>query len=659
MSTPQTDTLSKPDMKAVLSRTHLNTDTHGFLLPVLEAISNAMDGIESRFGGEAENKGLIKIRFENLNDPTKIMISVTDNGIGLTDDNYNSFRTPFSGYKLKQRGRGFGRFIAFKVFNRILYSSRHEFFKEQIVRTFRFNINEKNEFNFHDGEPDFSECGLCVEYNQPLRDWYELIKSLKENSILEEIGSHFLPFFLYKWLPTISIQFDDATPEDIKAHFQDIFVEYENGDFSVKIEGRQEKVNYSLTRIPKSPKFTNHCLLFSAADRIVGHPRDLTNKIGQPHFTDEKDQKYIVIAVLRSDAFEERLNDSRTSINIPLSSIEEIIGETSNIIQRKESDQIDKIKEYQSHDLDDALKENPILRLGLRGKTISEYVSNKPNNWKPENFISDLAIQRYRATNELTKQIAEAAKNPNNYGKNIQDLVSKLDAGQKEALAEYVLHRKSIIELVEQARRHTDQGKHAPEDTIHDLVFRRFRDNVETGYFQHNLWLIDDMLAFLPYVSSDRSMHGKGRKKGDKVSDLMFYDDSMILGDNEGTTLGIIEFKRPSRDDYKFGNAKTDPVLQVLDTLDQATKAGGIAKTDGTHMSFGNMPRRYAFIIADLTPTLIEVLKKHDFKNDMNPKIFIRYRDNEKLFIQAYGYETLVEMAKKRNQAFFTVLLGE
>ncbi len=33
------------------------------------------------------------------------MISVADNGLGLDDDNYKSFKTPFSGHKLQQNDR--------------------------------------------------------------------------------------------------------------------------------------------------------------------------------------------------------------------------------------------------------------------------------------------------------------------------------------------------------------------------------------------------------------------------------------------------------------------------------------------------------------------------------------------------------------------------
>lgn len=659
MTGEKTDTLVKPDMRAVLSRTHLGKDMQGFLLPVFEAISNSMHGIETRFGEAAQSKGKIHIAFKNSTDPSKILISITDNGIGLNDENYQSFKTPFSGHKLKQNGRGFGRFIAFKVFSRILYSSRYEFFATQNKRTFRFDINQDQEIIMFDGEPDFLDVGMCVEYDQPRSDWHELIRELNVDVVADEIGSHFLPYFLYKWLPEITIQFDDHASQSITSHFKDLFVQSDAGEIECDVDGKQETLKYAITRVPRTRSFKNHCLLLSAADRIVGSPRDLTNKIGQPYFLDGNNGKYIIIAVVRSDAFESRLNDARTGINVSPKTIESIVSMVSDVIQSKEKDQIDKIKKDQSVDLDKALKENPILRLGLKGKAISEYVSSKPNNWTAEQFVSDLAIERYRATNDLTRAIVEASSNSENYEKTLKELVGKIDESKKEALAEYVIHRKNIISLVESARKFGRNGERSPEDAIHDLVFRRFSDNAALDYFEHNLWLIDDALAFLPYVSSDRTLHGGSRKKGDKISDLAFFDDSLLLGDNDGTTITIVEFKKPSRDDYAFGNAKSDPVLQVLETLTQATQAGGISKTDGSHFSFVGTVRRFAFIIADITPTLVRVLGMHDFKNSWNPRIYVRYRDNEEIFIQVFGYDTLVENAKKRNQAFFSVLLEE
>jgi hypothetical protein len=654
-----TDTLDKPDMQAVLTRTHIGKDLHSLMLPVFEAISNAMHGIEEKFGEAAKLHGEIDVAFEHPHDPAKIKISVTDNGIGLTDTNYNSFKTPFSGYKLKRRGRGFGRFIAFKIFGRVRYFSRYEFFAEQKLRVFQFDVKREQEFRFLDEEPAFQDSGVCVEYDQPLLDWHSLIGSLSFDDVADEIGNHFLPQFLYKWLPKITIRFGTEPPVDITSRFKEIFVRHDAGTFQCEIDGEGETLNYALTRIPKTRSFKNHCLLLSAAERIVGSPRDLTNKLGTPHFANEKDERYIVLAVVSGDAFETRLNDARTSINLQPKVIEQIVSSVTDAIQKKEATQIEKIKTRQSTDLTEALKENPILRLGLRGRTVNDYVSSKPNHWKAEEFVSDLAIERFRASHDLTKAITTAASNAENYEETLKTLVDQLDESKKQALAEYVIHRRNIISLVESARRFSSDGNRAPEDAIHDLVFKRFSDSVSVDYFEHNLWLVDDALAFLPYVSSDRTIHGGKRKTGDKVADLAFFDDSLVLGDNDGTTVTIIEFKKPSRNDYSFGAPKKDPVLQVIETLEQATRAGGITKTDGAHFSFAGAVRRFAYIVADLTPTLVNVLDRHDFKNDWNPKIYFRFRDKEKIFIQAFGYDTLIENAKKRNQAFFTVLLGE
>ena len=655
----KTDSLVKPDMGAVLARTHLSYNLHSFLLPTIEAISNAMHGIEARFGDAAKLNGQIKIVISHLNDPKNIMISITDNGVGLDDENYQSFRTPFSGYKLKQKGRGFGRFIAFKVFSRILYSSRYEILAQPMRRTFRFDIMENEEFIYFDGEPDFQNVGLRVEYDEPLPVWHELIKTLDSNEIADAIGSNFLPYFLYKWLPEITIQFDEGESESITKRFQNIFVETRTGSFTCEIEGNEETLTYSLAKISKTRSFKNHCLLFSAADRIVGNPRDLSNILGKPHFTDENNENYIIVAVVRGDALESRLNDARTGINLSPKVIEIIVTEVSKVIQESESSQIKKIKLVQTQDLSSALMENPILRIGLKGRTISEYVAVKPNNWTAQQFVSDLAIERFRASKELTKAILLAANNPEDYIANIQEIVKDLDGNNKEALAEYVVHRKQVIGLIETARKYGADGTRAPEDVIHDLIFRRFSDSVSTNYFEHNLWLIDDALAFLPYISSDRTIHGGKRMTGDKIADLVFFDDSLILGDNDGTTITIVELKKPSRDDYRFGDQKNDPVSQVIKTLKQATSLGGITKTDGAHFSFSGVVRRFAYIVADLTPSLVSVLKDHDFKNDWNPRIYFRFRDNEQIFIQAMGYDTLIENAKKRNQAFFSVLFGE
>jgi hypothetical protein len=654
----EAEALHKPDMPAVIERTHLTYELRGALLPIFEAISNAIHGVEQRFKEDASRQGRVIVRFQNASDPTKMLVSVCDNGAGLDDTNYRSFLTPFSGLKLDRKGRGFGRFIAFKVFHRVLYSSRHESAGHEVDRTFRFNIYGDREIVHFDGIPDFKGTGVCVEFDELKDNWVEIVRSLSGLGVADEIAHHFFPEFLRGELPQIKLEYDEERI-DLVSRFSTIFKHHGSGIITIAIDNVTETLSYSLSRVPRGRRFNQNSLLFTAAGRVVGVPRDLSQKLGRSFFVDADDNKYIIIATVSGDAFDKRLNDSRTSLDISPKTVEDIVSLIAAQIEGKEGDQVKLIKAEQRNELANALVENPILRTGLRGMTLEEYVRTKPNSWGADQFVSDLALRRYRESNSLSVSIATASSNRDAYYDHIKELVAKLDVERKDALAEYVVHRRKIISLIEAARRYDTVGRISPEDTLHDLVFRRYSDNTSKAYFDHNLWLVDDALAFCPYISSDRTLHGGLRKKGDKVTDLLFYDDSLILGDNDGSSVVIVEFKKPGRNDYVFGPPKTDPVMQVVETLEKAISTGGITKEDGSHFSFAQVTRRFAYVIADLTPSLIKVLKRHDFKNDWNPKVWFRYRDTEAMGVYIYGYDTMIENAKKRNAAFFSVLLDE
>lgn len=278
MSKPRSDELTKPDMQAILARTHLSVELDNFLLPVFEAVSNAIHGIEERYGSNLMGQGRISIAFENTNDPESILITVSDNGIGLNDSNYGHFKTPFSGHKLKQHGRGFGRFIAFKIFNRVEYSSKFlDLFDMPADRAFRFDITKSREIRMSNLLA--GEIGVMVAFSEPLDAWKQLIANMKAEDIADALGAHFLPHFLYGALPHITISFDGGAPKDLTTHFKQLFVESDSGFIQCDIDGVSEQLSYSLARVPKTRMFKSHCLLFAAADRIIGGARDLTNKL--------------------------------------------------------------------------------------------------------------------------------------------------------------------------------------------------------------------------------------------------------------------------------------------------------------------------------------------------------------------------------------------
>jgi hypothetical protein len=197
------------------------------------------------------------------------------------------------------------------------------------------------------------------------------------------------------------------------------------------------------------------------------------------------------------------------------------------------------------------------------------------------------------------------------------------------------------------------------EDVFHDLVHPRLSDTDNTKFYQHNLWLLDERLSFFSYCSSVRSSHGRGRKKGDKVGDLVFFDDCSIYQEGDRDAIVLVEFKRPGRDNYQFGNVKHDPIQQVIATAIQIRNTGRLVSTSGRTLDVPKGVRLYGYVVADLEPSLRTVCEDHDMADTWDQRGFFMYHEKKDLFVEVIGYSKMLDDAKKRNAAFFDVLLGE
>ena len=103
----------------------MNLPSSKALWPLFETVVNAIQSIE-----DSENRanGIINISVER-EDQTQLMIdeevplgritsfSITDNGVGFTKDNYNSFNTAYSSYKIAKGCKGIGRFLWLLAFD--------------------------------------------------------------------------------------------------------------------------------------------------------------------------------------------------------------------------------------------------------------------------------------------------------------------------------------------------------------------------------------------------------------------------------------------------------------------------------------------------------------------------------------------------------------
>lgn len=459
-------------------------------------------------------------------------------------------------------------------------------------------------------------------------------------------------------MPNLSISVDGAK-FDARSHFAEFFTSEIQETVDIDLGDETRSFDINISKVKRERLFKEHMALLFADGRIIGTGRKISGKIGNKHFDAPDGSKQIYIASVSSEFLDERANTARTEIEATTEEIDAIVEQVTKYILGIEKDFVERHRKSQLGGVTKAIVRNPLLRSPLKGKSISEYVAKKPMSWRTEDFVADLALMRFREQTNWQREFEEGLKTPQKLIEMRDKLADQLDEENKDALAAYVAHRKSVIELAEAILGYQDDGKMSLEDIFHDLVHPRYEDTESTKFYQHNLWLLDERMAFFSYCTSDRTLHGGRRKKGDKVADLIMFDDCSIYNEGDKDTLVLIEFKRPGRDDYHYGDASKDPVQQVIETAVKIREDGRIITKSGRTIAVPNGVRLYAYVVADVEPSLRSVCEVHDMHDSWDQKGFYTYHAKKDVFIEVMGYDKLIEDAKKRNAAFFEVLLGE
>ena len=136
----------------------------------------------------------------------------------------------------------------------------------------------------------------------------------------------------------------------------------------------------------------------------------------------------------------------------------------------------------------------------------------------------------------------------------------------KTALAQYVVHRRVIVELLEKALSvNPDTGKYALEKAVHGLVFPMRSTSDDVPFEQQNLWIIDERLTFHSFLSSDEPLNELPILHNDSEVDPIFWSSTSSTTHSRSAkskepvgSIVVIEFKKPERSGYK-----EDPVSQV------------------------------------------------------------------------------------------------
>lgn len=655
------------DLASEVKRAALPDGLHGFLFPMYEAISNAFHSIEDRWEDDLEKFGRLDVVFNEI----KREVTVADNGNGFDNDNLTAFLTPLTGNKYERGGKGFGRFMAFKVFGRVFYSSGQKETDGMLTKgCYRYDpfSAEDNLINVRedDGAGAHShDMGVTVLMQSPKADFEDYFvlegKERKHHHTAEDIVSavldHFLIEFIQKKVPkhfTLTIQ---GATFNLYDYFHSSLSVGGNRKEEILIGNEMVEFSFDYFKVGEEHA-KKHRLYFYANNRAASDLENISSGLNPKPFVEgdgEDAKKHYYLVAVSSDFFKSSQSRDRiTNLHGKVDHNGKKKSIKDHLIAHAKVHVLDIEKKYTSErrtkmqaDVDHLIAIDPLLRRGLAGKSSADFVKKRGITEDREQLARDLFVERYRQKFDFTKLSAETS---------IEDLVHvvrhKIPEDAKEALAVYVAYRNHVIQIFRQLLNREEDGL-ATEDMVHQLIYPRYRDSEQVDYSSHNLWLIDDDLAYSRYISSDRTPDGNARKKGEYAHDLLVNNENDLL---------VVEMKRPQKEGYdssKEGNTN-NPVDQLKRQILDIRKKKKVKDSKGRDVEISADAMVRGYLLADWNDSLESYLAMEDFKfSNFGGKMAYRYYDNLNLMIEVIAFNRLVDRASNRNEAFIKMLDGQ
>ena len=255
---------------------------------------------------------------------------------------------------------------------------------------------------------------------------------------------------------------------------------------------------------------------------------------------------------------------------------------------------------------------------------------------------------------ELLRQLDETSMSTEEYERFFLAQIEKIGDANSAVLAEYVAHRRVIIELFERGLRRRDDGKFNKEKYMHNLIYPMKVTADEIDYEAHNLWLIDEKLSYCSFVSSDIPFDNDYKQER---SDILILDNPIAVSDdkNDGMvfdTIIIFELKRPMRDDY---SNKDNPITQLYDYVRKIRN--GEAK-DKYHrpIRVNNFTKYYLYAVCDVTSKMEPFIDQYSFTQTPDALGYYNYNKSYNAYFEILSYDKILHDAKKRNKVFFEKL---
>lgn len=642
------------------------------LLPLFDAVVNAIHAIEDA----GVPSGRIDITLERDNSqgalheraPNPITgFTVADNGLGFTDRNLESFKTSDTTLKIDRGGKGIGRFLWLKAFDRAEISSIFTADDGRLARrSFGFSLaaggvcNEKTELVL-EGSPG-SVVRLCG-----YKEHYRTNCPISAEVISRKLTLHCMSYLLSPDCPQITIG-DGADLISVNRWFEEHFGKTATKR-TVGVRGHDFEVVHLRLYGSDEPR---HLVHYCAHHREVLE-ENLAQQIPDLHqgrLADEEGELFFCSTYVSGAFLDAAVNNERTGFTVPDVDLdlfpEELsfreIRETVAADTREhlrphlaavEKEKFDRIERFVQQR---APQYRPLL--GRR-----DLLDSVPGNVSDESMDLELHRAKLRLVSEVKTTSQEFLRKPpgdlatqEDYRQRYRRFAAQLSELVKSELAEYIVHRKLVLDLLQRAVEVAPDGRYALEESVHSLVFPLRATSDEIDYSNQNLWVIDEKLSYHRYLASDRPiakldpLESEERDRPDLIvfnEPIAFVEDQRPFG-----SIVIIEFKRPLRVDY---DDDKNPISQVYGYI-RKIRDGKAIDRSGRPVSITNSTPFYCYILCDLTPKLREYAENASLVTAPDGHGYFGFNQQHTAYVEVIAYDKAIADARKRNQVLFEKL---
>jgi len=662
------------------------TRSHG-LLPMFEAVINSIHSIEELakeldtgkitveivrnsqgsldFGGENKKRG--PDAQEDI-----VGFRITDNGVGFNNTNMKSFETLDSEYKVNKGGRGIGRLLWLKAFRNIsinsAYKDENGKFKS---RDFKFTADS--------GVSDPVVKDLVSNKTIETKVFLEGFKKEYREASLKTIGAianslleHCLWYFVRPGgAPKIYIVDGDES-----ILLDNVYNEHMHTSASSESITIKDKA-FDLTHVRLSATGTrSHVIAYCASNRLV-KDENITGKIPGLHSKiKDANGEFVYACYVSSSFLDENVRAERTGFNLN----EEVDGlyadtdisliEIRNAVIERASVHL---SEYLKANLKRAMDrvEKFVSQKAPRYRPIMARIPESVLNVDPNISDKDLDMTLHKVLSEIEGKLLSDGhdlmspmqnEGLKDYEERLKEYLKTVNDIKNSDLANYVFHRRVILDILGKAIKKGTDGSYAREDLIHNLIMPMGKDSNNVKFDSLNLWLLDERLAFHDYLASDKTLasmpitSSTETKEPDLVA-FNVYDNPILVSDGDSlplVSIVVVEIKRPMRNDMAEGEDK-DPIEQALSYLEKIRK-GTVQTASGRQIPDSEEIPGYCYIICDITPTMVTRCKLKGLTVTSDKLGYFGYNINYKAYIEVFSFDRLVNAAKERNKAFFDKL---